>query len=532
MNPTQRRTVTAAPRYATRRTPGRRTYGPAIAKVAAGMGKPLQAWQRTVADVATEVLDDGSWAYDLVVVHVQRQGGKTTLVLPVSAHRTLIKPSCKTWFTAQKRQDARDTWLDAVEILQRSALGDLFTVRRSNGSEALTSMAGGTFRVFAPTEDGLHGKANELVTVDEGWAFDSVEGAGLQQAIQPTFATTGGQLWLPSTAGTAASTWYYSYVTRGRAAVKAGATTGIAYFEWSLPTADAEQVMAFLTELHRHADGARAAVAASASLDTRLDDTMATVLAHHPGEFVRPSVVRSAALDMAPGEFVRAYGNVWTLTSDALISDAAWRDGKATDVDPPAAGELRLAFDVTPTRSHGAVSGAWRDPSTGRPVVDTMDARPGTSWLVERIEALSERYGVTEVSCDAAGPALDIADELERRGQVKVRRVGGREYVAACAAFLAAIDARMLLHRDTPALNQAVAAAAKRDLGDTWVWARRQSAGPIAALVAATVALWLYDHRETPAAGPTIAVRTPAQQAAPQVVTTAPKRSTSTFLSV
>lgn len=488
-------------RYATPRTPSRPSYGAAIAKVAAAMGKPLQPWQRQVVDVGTEVMPDGSWAYDTVVVHVQRQGGKTTLVLPMSLHRTLIRQRAKTWFTAQKRQDARDTWLDCAEIVAGSPLGQLVTVRKSNGSEALTSPSGSTFRVFAPNEDALHGKANELVTVDEGWAFDGAEGAALQQAIIPTFATTGGQLWLPSTAGTAASTWYRGYVKRGRGAVEAGSTTGLAYFEWSLNAEAGERVLTILTEVHRHPDGAQAAVAADPVLAGKLDEALALVLAAHPGQYVRATSVRSAALGMPPGEFVRAYGNVWTLTADRVIADHAWRACLVKNLDPPEPGGLQLAFDVTGTRSHGAIDGAWRG-EHGQPAVDVLDQRPGTSWMVERIEALAAKYRVTEVGCDGAGPALDIADELERRGKVRVRRITGREYVAACAGFLASIEAGALQHRGTAALDAAVAAAAKRELGDTWVWGRRQSAGPIAGLVAATVALWTYDHAAAPVAAP------------------------------
>jgi hypothetical protein len=490
---TIRDTATTAPRYATARTPGRRSYGGAIAKVAAAMGKPLQPWQRQVADVATEILDDGSWAYTTVVVHVQRQAGKTTLVLPVSLHRTLILNRVKAWFTAQKRQDARDTWVDCAEIVAASPLGQLITVRRSNGSEALTSPTGSTFRVFAPNEDALHGKANEIVTVDEGWAFDGAEGAALQQAIVPTFATTGGQLWLPSTAGTAASTWLRGYVTRGRAAVKAGSTRGLAYFEWSLSEQAAEQVQTILTELHRHPEGARAAVELVPELGRKLDQVVAVVLNAHPGQYVRAASIREAALDMPPGEFVRAYGNVWTLTADRVIADHAWAACRDQQLAPPERGAPRLSFDVTTTRSHAAIGGAWRA-ADGRPAVDVLDARPGTSWLVDRIEQLARTWGVDEVGCDGAGPALDIADELERRGKVKVRRISGREYVAACAGFLAAVDSTQLLHRGTAALDQGVAAAAKRELGDTWVWGRRQSAGPIVGLVSATIALWTYDH--------------------------------------
>lgn len=507
-----RDTATTAPRFATERTPGRRSFGAAIAKVAAAMGKPLQPWQRQVADVATELNPDGSWAYTTVVVHVQRQAGKTTLVLPVSLHRTLIRQRAKAWFTAQKRQDARDTWVDCAEIVAGSPLAQLITVRRSNGSEALTTPGGSTFRVFAPNEDALHGKANELVTVDEGWAFDGAEGAALQQAIVPTFATTGGQLWLPSTAGTAASTWYRGYVTRGRAAVNAGATSGLAYFEWSLDAAAADQVQTILTELHRHPEGARAAVELDPQLAAKLDQVVTITMAAHPGQYVRASSIRDAALDMAPGEFVRAYGNVWTLTADRVIADHAWAACRDPQLLAPEPGELRLSFDVTRERSHAAIAGAWRGPD-GRPAVDVLDARPGTSWLVERVEQLARTWRVDEVGCDGAGPALDLADELERRGVVKVRRISGREYAAACAGFLAAVDNTQLVHRGTAALDAAVAAAARRELGDTWVWSRRQSAGPIVGLVGATVALWTYDHRAAAPAAPVIVARANRQPA-------------------
>src|SRR5690242_21435030 len=88
----------AAPRWATPRTPGRRSFGAAVAKVAEALGRPLQPWQRQVVDVGTELVPDPtgrvivdgirhSWAYTTVVVHVQRQAGKTTLLGPKNLHR-------------------------------------------------------------------------------------------------------------------------------------------------------------------------------------------------------------------------------------------------------------------------------------------------------------------------------------------------------------------------------------------------------------------------------------------------------------
>lgn len=498
-----------APRWATPRTPGRRTYGPAIGKVGAAMGRPPQPWQRLVNDVANEVLPDGSWAYRIVVVHVQRQAGKTTLLGPKNVHRCLARPGAKTWLTAQRRQDGRDTWRDVAELVARSPLSSMVSTRRSNGSEELAVTAtGSTFRVFAPSEDALHGKANESVDVDEGWAFDGPQGMALEQAILPTFTTTGGQLWLVSTAGTAASTWLRRYVERGRAAVEAGQRTGIAYFEWSLAAAPAQRVTDVLAELQR----------AGGKLDDQLsaavDEAVDLVLAAHPGQYVRADAVRQAALTMPPGEFLRAYGNVWTLTADRTIADHAWAACLDRQLAPPEPGGVALTFDVGLDRS-AAIGAGWQ--AGTQPAVDVVDARPaaaGAGWLVERIEQLAARMRTEEVACDGAGPALDVADQLERRGLVRVRRLTAVEYMTACAGFLADVDAGQLRHRGTAALDAAAAAAARREVGDRWVWSRRSSAGSIAPLVAATVARYALDHQPDPTPAPVVVTLADAVPAA------------------
>lgn len=502
----------AAPRYATRRTPSRPSYGAAIAKVAAALGKPLQRWQRDVVDVATEVMPDGSWAYRTVVIHVQRQAGKTTVIGPVNVHRILTRP-CKTWLTAQSRQDGRDSWLDVAELVRVSPLSEVLDTRLSNGSEGLTSPLGSTFRVFAPTEDGLHGKANELVTVDEGWAFDGVDGAALEQAILPTFTTTGGQLWLPSTAGTARSAWYRGYVDAGRAAVEAGATQGIAYFEWSVSPEDAAVILQLLSDVR--AAGGQAAVAADPAIAAQLDRALDLTMAAHPGEFARRDAVADSAVKMAPAEFLRAFGNHWSSVVDAVIPDHAWQATRAgvdgrPELTAPAAGAVALAFDISPDRTQGAIAGSWLQP-TGQLAVDTIDARPGDDWLVARIEELAQRWRIREVAYDKTGPAIDVAETLRRRRVVEPVGLAQSDNRAACAGFLAAVTAGDLRHRGDKRLGDAVANAAVRQLGDGgWVWSRRDSAGPIAPLTAATYARWFHGHKPAAAAPVVVAARTPS----------------------
>lgn len=498
--------LNAAPaRYATARSPERPSYGAAIGKVAAALGKPLQAWQQQVVDVATEVMPDGSWAYRTVVIHVQRQAGKTTLIGPVNLHRTLTR-RCKCWLTAQSRQDARDTWLDVAELVTHSPLSPIIDDRKSNGSEALTSPLGSTFRVFAPTEDGLHGKANELVTVDEVWAFDGLEGVALEQAILPTFTTTGGQLWLTSTAGTAKSQWFLDYVKMGRAAVEAGSTERIAYFEWSVDEVAAAEIEQLLTEVRKA--GGVAALEDPAFL-AKLDRALDLTLAAHPGEFARRDAVADAAVKMPPLEFLRAYGNHWTTTADGAIPAHAWagcRDLKQLDGQAmPKPDKLDgLAFDVD-AEDRVAIAGSWRFGPLD--AVDVLDVVP-RSQAAARIEQLAATYGVTQAGYDKAGPGLDIADELTRRGKVEPVGISSADNRAACAGILATINAGALIHRATPALADAVTNAATRDVGDGgFLWSRRHSSGSIAGLNAATIARWQLHHRPEPTAAPVVVSR-------------------------
>lgn len=482
----------AAPQWATQRSFDRPTYGPAAAKLAEILGTPFMPWQRYCADVALEVMPDGSWAYQLAVITVQRQAGKTTFTGPVSLHRALTVRNGRTWLTAQRRQDARDTWMDFVQRVRQSPLRAMAEIRESNGGEALTLPSGGTFRVFAPTEDALHGKANHLVTVDEGWAMTYLQGLGLEQAIFPTFTTTGGQLCLVSTAGTAESVWLRGYVDRGRAAVEADRRSGICYFEWSLPAAHVEEVTAGLD-----AD----------STQVQRDRAIDLIVAAHPanGYTLQRSAVAQAADVMRPAEFLRAYGNVWTMTADTVIPAHLWSAGRA-EIPRPEPGQLALGYGVALDRSDAAIGAAWRD-GEDRICVDVITHAPGAAWLPDRLRQVAPAWRAP-VGYDRNGPALAVADELARdTDPLALIGTQTREHALACSTLLAAIEDGRLRHPGDPVLDAAVAAAATRTLGDGFAWSRRTSAASIAALDAVTAALWALDHGPEAMPAPALYVR-------------------------
>jgi hypothetical protein len=293
-----------------------------------------------------------------------------------------------------------------------------------------------------------------------------MKGRALDQAIIPTQATKpDAQVIKVSTAGDASSTWWLGSVEAGRAAVEAGRDSGICYFEWSCPD--------------------------------ELDPCdPASWPVYHPayGRTIGDEAMH-AALDMlGPDDFARAYGNRWVSTLARVIPLGAWRAAREEPAEMPEPGRVALAFDVAVDRSDAAIVAAWRD-STGVGHVEVADHREGTGWVAERLGELAERWRPVALAYDAAGPALDVADVATRAGLV-LEGLTAKEYAAACAGLLEALcaDEPTIRVRGHPALDSAAGAAVRRALGDAWAWGRRQSTESIAALTAATVAVWAFDH--------------------------------------
>ena len=457
------------PRWATPRT-DRRTYGPEVALIAEKLGLPLMPWQQQVVDVALEIdPESGRLAYREVVVTVPRQAGKTTLLLAVMTWRALKWPAQRIAYTAQSGKDARLKWEDdQVPILERSPFGDLFRVRKTNGSEAIRWNNGSLHTVISPTDTAGHGTQCDLGVVDEAFHLSDHR---LEQGLKPAMVTRDQpQLWVISTAGTSSSSYLKSKVERGRDAVRDEVSSGLAYFEWAA-----------------HPEAA--------------PDDPATWWSCIPslGHTVTEETIAGEQLSMEPAEFERAFLNRWTM--QAFASKIPARSWEACTSDrSPDPESVTFAIDVSPDREFGSI--VVCDGTT----VELADRRAGTEWLVARCIALWDRYNPVAFVVDGAGPASTIVPDLEAAG-VRVEVTNHRAYASACGRFYDAIVNRKARHTDQVDLTTAVAGAATRKLGDAWAWSRSSSAVDISPLVAATLALWGATtlEREAPAAAPVFA---------------------------
>ena len=431
------------------------SFGPAIAAVAERLGQPLMPWQRLVAEVGGELdPDTGLPAYREVIVTVPRQNGKTTLVLSWEVQRALGwgKPQ-RIVYSAQTGNDARKKLIeDQVPILEprKKALG-ISSILRGMGNEAVVWRNGSRLVLLASSEDSGHGKTVDFAVKDELFAdFDNRR----DQSLVPAMSTKAdAQVLTASTAGTDASVALNQAVARGRQSVNEGLRSGVAYFEWS---ADPE--------------------------DDPDDPSVWWGCMPALGFTITEDVVRHARLTLPDGEFRRAFLNISTKSEDRVIPASMWDAVCAPDVAPT--GRLAFGVDVNPERTAAAIVAVSE---AGE--VEVIEHRDGLAWLPERVSELEERHHPTwAVDGAKSAPIAALVPDLRTRVRT-IQLV--TDLTAATGAFFDAAADRKIRVRRHPALDDAVAGAQRRQIGDGWVWARRGDVD-ISPLVAATLGRFVW----------------------------------------
>lgn len=449
------------PTAATRRNPELRTRGGKIGVLAAALGRPLKPHQQYIADVATELNPPGSrlrFRYQLVIVSLPRQTGKTTLMRPICLERTLSRPGVQVFTTAQSGKDASARWEDLVADLSTSAVfRSMLAIKRGKGDQRATMPNGSFIAPFTPDKESLHGYSPELVFVDEGWAFDGVQGADLMKAIRPAQITKRDrQLYVASAAGDVTSEWWTELMRIGRESLD-DPTSPIAFFDWSMdPSLDPDDPASW--EFHPGLDGLI---------------TIEDLAAEHRAN--------------APADFLRGFMNVPTTTSAGAVVDVAEWDTRArSELEQPDPSRLAVAYDVALDRSSASVWSAWLD-DAGTLHLHVVRTAPDVGWLAPYLGAFISKHRPAVVAADDGGPARMVTDQLRRAGH-RIETLAGRDYGTAWTEFKTAVPD--LVHDGTPALRDGLVATVERRVGEQLGPSRHHSARPVDAVIAAMVAAW------------------------------------------
>lgn len=422
----------------------------------------LDPWQQFALDVGLGERPDGNWSAFEVCTIVSRQNGKGALFEALALAKLFLFGDELFIYSAHEFKTAKEAFRRLGTLIDGSpSLSSRVLKTVKNPSEfGYDLRTGQRIRFFARTGGSGRGWTSDTLFLDEAFNL----GGEAMAALLPTLSTRPNpQVWYASSAAKATSDQLHAV----RARALSGESVGrLAYLEWSAPD-DAD--------IHDR----EAWAMANPALGYRLTEEFieAEVQAMPEAEFRRE---RLSIPDMASGE--------------AAIPFAAWVEN--ADLDSAAQDPVVFGLDIDPDRTRCTI-GVFGRRDDGKAHVAVVDERPGVDWVVQRCVELQKHKPLC-YAVDPASPAGALIQPMREAG-LDVVEVGTRAVTQACGQLYDLIVARQVAHRDEGILNNAVAGATWRNVGDARAWARKTSSSNISPLYAITVALWAFGERDKPA---------------------------------
>lgn len=443
--------------------------GPEAVAIARKAGLVLDPWQQMILTDALGERPNGRWSAFETAVWVPRQNGKGALIeARVLAGLFLFGERLILW-SAHEYKTAQEGFLRIKELIQSTPSLDKRVARywQANGEQGIELKTGQRLRFVARSKGSGRGFSGDLVILDEAQYLTAAQ----MRALFPTMAARPNpQVWYLGTPPDDDAAWVYGVRKDGEAG-----KARLAYFDWG-------------QDLDLSADDLLERLA-----DRDLWYAANPGLGRRPGfdeEFIEDELSRLEE-DFAPERL-----GVWLPPADLanqweVIPEKNWEDLKSPTselCDP-----VSFGIAVSPDRSVTAIAAAGRRPD-GQMHVEVIEQRAGVSWAVERMVELDRKWEPLATAVDEHGPGASLIDKLRDEGVMVTAMTTGEVAKAYVAFYDGVMDTRSVRHRGQKYLDDALAGAAKRDIGDGMsAWGRRSSSVPIVALEAATNALWAHE---------------------------------------
>jgi hypothetical protein len=477
------------------------SLGREIIELAELAGLYLDPWQAWFMEQASAVKEETffneytgehqrKWAAFEVGLMVSRQNGKGSILearelagLFLLGERTVVH-------SAHQFDTSKEHFLRMLNLLEGVPDFDreIDKVTRSHGDEGILLKSGQRLRFRTRTKGGGRGWSPDFIALDEAMYLNSEQVGALMPSLS---ARPNPQLWYTGSAGTKESTQFGRVRIRGMKGVKNAdgfrvPDPRLMYAEWSV-------------------DACTDLCLPGCDEHDRIN-TVDSYAKANPGLGIRISVehVESERRSMDAEMFKQERLGVgdWPVEGDqwAVISEEAWRSriDEMSEVDRE--GVKVLGVDTSPGREFSCIVACGTNGECLHVEITSNeyqdDHRPGADWLVKRIKEIWDRSKPDAVVIDKASPASAYIEELESLG-ITVIVPNSSEYGSACGQFYSGVQPRKgevadIVHIDQLGLNEAVAGADKKPLGDKWKWNKQNSASDITPLVAATLASWGY----------------------------------------
>lgn len=454
-----------------------RSLGDATIELCASAGLFLDPWQELAVRMILAEDDAGMPVAFEAAVIVARQNGKGAILEALCLGWLFLTDTPMIMWSAHEFKTAAEGFRRIRALISNTPHLDrrVEAIRTAAGSEAIILRpkkgqpegSGQRLRFVARSKGSGRGFTGGKVILDEAYELSPED----LDALLPTLSTRPeAQIVYTSSAGMASSVKLRSIRDRGRK----GNDPALAYAEWG----GRVQCPVSCTHPLPGEDGDD-----TCPLNDKDEWRRANPAGRVPDSFIAKE--RRA---LSPEGFARERLGVWDEPiGESPISIVDWTE--CADADSTIEGEPVLAIDASPGLRSASVSAAGRRPD-GLAHGELVRTEAGTEWLVPYVVEVCKRQQITKIHLIGTAPARAFVPDLEAAG-LEVVKLGDAETAAACLSLQAEISERQFRHLGDPVLTEALAGAARRDVGDGgWTWRRKTSAVDISSLVAMTVARW------------------------------------------
>ena len=457
--------------------------GREAADLARSIGQEPDAEEELALDAILSERADGRWASLEAAIVCGRQNLKTWTLQMSAIYDLYVRDVGLVVWTAHRFRTTQEAFRDIHALVDNydHLRKRVKKVRTANGEEGIELLSGARLDFLARTSGGGRGLSGDTVILDEALFLTPT----MMGSLLPTLsARPDPHVRYGSSAGLRESDVLRNIRDRGRA----GGDPSLVYLEWSTEPGGCRR-----PECDHKAGTA----------GCQLDD-VAMWHAANPALGRRISVEYLAAERRAlpPKEFARERLGWWedppAMGDGAIIPAEAWDERRDPDSEIVLGERLAFAVDVSWDRSVSWVTVCGTRPD-GRPHVEIAATRAGTEWVVEWLADRVEQYEPIAVAFQASGaPVSSLMEDLRQALGDIALPIAGPDLGRSCGAFFDAATSGPLIHLGQQPLDDAVALAVVRPLGDAWAWDRRKSPVDVAPLVAATSAYYAWAAEPEP----------------------------------
>lgn len=474
----------------------------------AGNPLALMPWQKWTAIHALELLPNGKYRFDIVLILVSRQNGKTTLLQVLALWRMLEDGARMVFGTSTNSEYARESWGKTVELAQQrdhALFGDewphedrwltprgpleKFSVKRGALDTRMTLRTNNAvYKVGTASRTGGRSLSIDLGITDELREHrPKGESTGFEAWAAITGTTTAapdGQIWALSNAGEADSVVLNQLQARAHDEIATGesASSDLFLAEYS---ADPDVIDLDLYDQRQWAQ-ANPAVGHTITWHTLEGKSKLPI-----------GIVKTEHLCIGVQSLAGA------------IPSGAW---KACETDRVDLSRLRrrtaLVVEVSEDLEHVSLVAAAED-AAGVVLYDVVAAWDSVQAATDGLPTVVRRVKPRVFGWFPGGPAGALAPAVAKiRRFCKVEDMGETEQKQACMGLFARVKAGRARHGRDALLTGHMTAAGKQQVGDGWRFKRR-GAGRIDCAFAAAGAGYLAANLPKPAKAGVVTTKNP-----------------------